>query len=87
LLEKIAALMRKHVIDVRAERSKEYTSMLQDWDWTFALYQPKVRICAVDCLGLPQGTRLFEVNVPVFRLRLAEIGGQLKIISAIDYFR
>jgi hypothetical protein len=87
LLEKIAALMRKHVIDVRAERSKEYMSMLQDWDWTFALYQPEVRICAVDCLGLPQGTRLFEVNVPVFRLQLAEIGGQLKIISAIDYFR
>jgi hypothetical protein len=87
LLEKIAALMRKHVINVRAERSKEYMSMLQDWDWTFELYQPKVRICAADCLGLPQGTKLFEVNVPVFRLQLAEIGGQLKIISAIDYFR
>jgi hypothetical protein len=87
LLEKIAALMRKHVINARAERSKEYTSMLEDWDWKFELYQPKVRICAVDCLGLPRGTRLFEVNVPVFRLQLAEIRGQLKIISAIDYFR
>ncbi len=87
LLEKIAALMRKHVISVRAERSKKYTPMLEDWDWTFALYQPKVRICAVDCLGLPQGTRLFEVNVPVFRLQVAEIRGQLKIVSAIDYFQ
>jgi hypothetical protein len=87
LLEKIASLMRKHVINARAEGSKEYTSMLEDWDWTFELYQPKVRICAVDCLGLPQGTRLFEVNVPVFRLQVAEVRGQLKIISAIDYFR
>jgi hypothetical protein len=87
LLEKIAALMRKHVTSVRAERSKEYRSTLEEWDRTFALYQPQVRICADDCLGLPQGTRLFEVNVPVFRLQLAEIGGQLKIISAIDYFR
>jgi hypothetical protein len=87
LLEKIAALMRKQVINVRAERSKGYTSMLEDWDWTFGLYQPKARICGVDCLGLPQGTRLFEVNVPVFRLQVAEIKGQLKIISAIDYFQ
>jgi hypothetical protein len=87
LLERIAALMRQHVINVRADRSQEYKSMLEDWDWTFALYQPKVRTCAVDCLGLPRGTRLFEVNVPVFRLQLAEISGQLKIISAIDYFR
>ena len=87
LLERIAALMRKHVINVQAERSKEYKSMLADWDRTFALYQPKVRTCTGDCLGLPQGTRLFEVNVPVFRLQLAEIRGQLKIISAIDYFR
>jgi hypothetical protein len=87
LLEKIAASMRKHVINVRAERSKEYASMLEDWDWRFALYQPKVRICAADCLGLPQGTRLFEVNVPVFHLQLAEINGKLKIISAIDYFQ
>ncbi len=87
LLEKIAALMRKHVINARAERSKGYRSMLENWDRTFALYKPKVRICAGNCLGLPQGTRLFEVNVPVFHLQLAEIGGQLKIISTIDYFR
>jgi hypothetical protein len=87
LLERIAALMRKHVMSVQAERSKEYKSMLEDWDRTFALYQPKVRVCALDCLGLPQGTRLFEVNVPVFRLQLAEISGQLRVVSAIDYFR
>jgi len=87
LLETIAVLMRKHVINVRAERSKEYKSMLKDWDWRLGLYQPEVRICAGDCLGLPRGTKLFEVNVPVFRLQLAEIRGQLKIISAIDYFR
>jgi hypothetical protein len=87
LLERIGALMRKHVIAVRAERSKEYQAMLEDWDWTFDLYRPTVRVCAENCLGLPRGTRLFEVNVPVFRLQLAEIRGQLKVVSAIDYFQ
>lgn len=86
LLERISALMRKHVIGVRAERSKEYQAILEDSGWTFDLYQPRVRVCAQDCLGLPRGTRLFEVNVPVFRLQLAEIRGQLKVVSAIDYF-
>jgi hypothetical protein len=87
LLERIGALMRKHVISVGAIHSKKYQSMLEHWDWTFALYQPQVRICARDCLGLPKGTRLFEVNVPVFRLQLVEIKGNLKIVSAISSFQ
>jgi len=87
LLERIVALMRKHVKGVAAEHSKEYQAMLEDWDWTFDLYQPKVRICAQNCLGLPEGTRLFEVNVPVFRLQLAQIRGNLRIVSIVSSFQ
>jgi hypothetical protein len=83
LLERLGALMRKHVIRVAAERSKAYQAMLEDWD----LYEPKIRSCGQDCLGLPNGTRLFEVNVPVFHLQLAEIGGNLKVVSAISSFQ
>jgi len=82
LLEGISALMRRRVISVEAEHSREYRKMLEYWD----LYQPKLRICAADCVGLPKGTRLFEVNVPVFHLQLAEIKGELRVISATDYF-
>jgi len=87
LLEGIAALMRKHVISVSAERSERYVAMLGDWDSRLDLYQPTVRICARNCLGLPNGTRLFEVNVPVFRLQLAEIKGNLRIVSAASSFQ
>lgn len=82
LLERIGALMRRHVINVGAEHSREYQTMLEDWE----LYEPKVRICVKDCLGLPRGTKLFEVNVPVFHLQLAELKGKLKIVSATDNF-
>jgi hypothetical protein len=87
LLEGVAALMRKHVINVRAERSKEYRDMLNDWDRTFQLYQPKNRTCANECLGLPKGTRLYEINIPLFHLQVAEVKGELKIVSTMDYFR
>ena len=87
LLERVSALMRKHVTSVGAEHSREYRAMLEDWGWTFDLYKPKVRICATECFGLPKGTKLFQVNVPVFRLQLAEISGQLKIVSAVDSFQ
>jgi len=83
LLERLGALMRKHVIRVAADRSKQYQAMLEDWD----LYQPKVRSCTQDCMGLPKGTRLFEVNVPVFRLQIAEIRGNLRVVSAINSFQ
>ena len=36
--------------------------------------------------GLPNGTKLFEVNVPVFRLQVAEVSGSLKVVSAISRF-
>jgi Surface-adhesin protein E len=83
LLERLGALMRKHVIRVAAERSKAYQAMLEDWD----LYKPKVRSCGENCLGLPNGTRLFDVNVPVFHLQIAEIGGNLKVVSAMSSFQ
>lgn len=86
LLEGVGELMRKHVKRVEAEQSKELLAMLEGWDFQFALYKPSVRTCAQNCLGLPNGTRLFEVNVPVFRLQLAEIKGELKVVSATDYF-
>jgi hypothetical protein len=80
LLEKIGTLMRKFVINVRAEQSKEYRAIWDEGD----LFQPKAWICPKNCLGLPKGTKLFEVNVPLFRLQIADIKGQLKIVAAID---
>jgi hypothetical protein len=82
LLEQLSLLMRKHVTRGAAEHSKGYRAVLEDWD----LYQPKVRSCARDCMGLPKGTILFEVNVPVFRLQIADIRGNLKVVSAINSF-
>jgi len=87
LLEGITTLMRKHVANTRAEESKQYRDVLDDWDWTFQLYQPKIRTCANECLGMPKGTKLFEINVPVFHLQIAEIKNELKIVSAMDYFQ
>lgn len=82
LLERISGLMRMHVVTSDAEHSKDYQAMLESW----GLYQPTARTCTTNCLGLPKGTRLFEVNVPVFRLQLAEIRGRLKVVSATDLF-
>ena len=80
LLEHIGALMRKHVIRVRAERSKEYTELQMD------LIQSRVRSCQSVCLGLPKGTKLYDVKVPVLHLQLAEIKGRMKIVSATNSF-
>jgi hypothetical protein len=82
LLEKLSSLMRDHVRRVGATQSKEWHAMLEDWD----LYQPKVRVCAGNCFGLPNGTKLFEVNVPVFHLQVAEVSGSLKVVTAISRF-
>src|ERR1700687_410401 len=75
LLERIAVLMRKHVIRTHAERSKQYGHMLEDSD-------VQSRVCSSEYLGLPKGTKLFEMSLPPIHLQFAEIKGELKIVSA-----
>ncbi|MFS8085882.1 MAG: surface-adhesin E family protein, partial [Acidobacteriota bacterium] len=75
LLERIAALMRKHVTRVQAERSQEYRNMLED-------SQIESALCSGECLGLPKGTKLIQINLPLVHLQLAEIRGELKVVSA-----
>ena len=82
LLERVAVMMRKHVTIKQSTQSEQYRATLLEWQ----MYQPKVRICNDLCLGLARGTRIFEVDVPVFRLQVAEVKGQLKIISARSLF-
>jgi hypothetical protein len=77
LLEQIAALMRKHVRNTHSQSSKLYADMLADSD-----VSPTV--CAKVCLGLPQGTQMFDMTLPALHLQFAKIQGEFKIISAID---
>jgi hypothetical protein len=77
LLEQIAAVMRKHVRNTHSQSSKLYADMLADSD-----VSPTV--CAKVCLGLQQGTQVFDLTLPALHLQFAKIQGEFKIISAID---
>src|SRR5258708_3055643 len=81
LLEEIAVLMRKCVVAVQAERSPQYQQMLEEDSHV------KSRICPSDCLGLPKGTKLFDMFVPLLHLQFAQIKGELKIVSVSDSSR
>jgi hypothetical protein len=74
LLEGIANAMRKHVPHKRIHTTEEYDDTLD----------LKSRVSAREYLGLPPGTKLFEIGLPLLRLELAEIKGQLKVVSARD---
>ena len=82
LVERVSSLMRKHVKTVRAEQTTQWKQMLEHWD----LFQPRLRVCDRNCLGLPKDTTIFEVDVPVFHLQVAEISGNLKVVSARSRF-
>lgn len=78
LLEAIVTVMRKHISRTGTAHSKQYDDIAETWN----LYQPKVMICEESCLGLPPGTKLFDVNIPLFRLQITETEGQLRVVSA-----
>jgi hypothetical protein len=78
LLEKMVTQMRKHISGSALAHSEQYRDIAEMWN----LYQPKVRVCQDSCLGLPAGTKLFDVNIPLFHLQIAETSGQLRVVSA-----
>jgi hypothetical protein len=78
LLERVGELFRKHA-DAGGRRRRVV------WEETWRADAPRVRVCERACLGLPAGTKLYEVGVPVFRLQLAEIDGALKVVSVSPY--
>jgi hypothetical protein len=80
LLEKIAGLMREHVIRIHPESSQQYKELWERSDLNS-------RLCADECLGLPKGTKLFDLTMPPMHLQFAKIKGELKIISARDSSR
>jgi surface-adhesin protein E len=80
LLEKIAALMKEHVSRIHVQNSQQYKDLLETSDLQY-------RICSEQCLGLPEGTKLFELSMPPLRLQFAKIRGELRIVSAVDSSR
>lgn len=76
LLESIAGLLRKHAAGaVRPEERRV------SWREMFRASAPRTVVCAAECLGLPAGTKLFQVEVSVFQLQMTEIDGELKVVS------
>jgi hypothetical protein len=40
-------------------------------------------VCSKECLGLPKGTRLWEIDIPIFHLQIARLNGRMQIVSAV----
>jgi hypothetical protein len=85
LLESTAALFRRNLKKAEAGKRKDYRAPVED------LLEDSVRarswVCSRECFNLPNGTKLFQVSVPVFRLQIAELDGELKIISVMPNFQ
>lgn len=80
LLEKISLSLRNRVNNLEARDLNEYHKVLCESEAN--TYCPLVELCGTECLGTPVGTKVFEVTLSVFRLRIAKVKGSLKVISA-----
>lgn len=80
LLEGINRILRKEIANqpVAKQILLIRPSGDQEIDWGLAA----TRTCSTSCLGLPVGTKLYRVEMPCFHLQLAEIKGEMKIVSS-----
>jgi hypothetical protein len=81
LLEGINQILRKEIAKLPPGKDlllREFPS-----DEEIIWRELSVKDCSKSCLGLPAGTKLYEVDVPAFHLQLAEIEGEMKIVSAM----
>lgn len=80
LMMQVASWMRSHVAGVNVKASPQYQELMEESPSP----DPHILTCAHRCLGRPRGTQLIEVNLPIFRLQLVDINGQMKIVSILD---
>ena len=81
LLEGINRILRKEI----AKLPPAKTDLLRQFasDDEIIWRNDAIKVCLKSCLGLPAGTKLYEIDVPAFHLQLAEIEGEMKIVSAM----
>ena len=86
-VEKVNALLRKHVVRSRAGQTRQYQDNLMYLEQNFegCWMKPGVWICDVgNCFGFPKGTRLFYICVPPsIHLTLTRVDGEMKIVAAM----
>lgn len=76
LLEGVADLIRKRLAIMKG--SPRYQLV----DTTRGETEIRMETCPRECLGLPPGTRLFQVKRPLLRLQVAEVAGEWRVVSA-----
>ena len=85
LLDGINRILRKEIAKVPSEKDLLLRQFSGDED--IVHWEPSVKDCARSCLGLPAGTRLYQFDVPAFHLQLAQIDGEMKIVSALFSYK
>ena len=84
-MESAAAVFRRSIEGAGAGKSESYERLPDGLPE--GSMEPESRVCRRECFNLPAGTRIFRVSVPVFQLQIAELGGELKIVSALPHFQ
>jgi hypothetical protein len=81
LLEQIGTYFQSHARHIDRPRTEEAEELLDNERFTSGSF-----VCAFECLGFPEGTKIWEIDIPVFRLQITEVKGRMRIISARPNF-
>lgn len=82
LLEQIGRYFQRHARHIDRPRTEEGEEDVLNNE----LHTSGCFVCTSECLGLPKGTKIWEIDIPVFRLQITEVKGRMRIISARPNF-
>jgi hypothetical protein len=80
LLEHVVKHFQSHAKPIRRYDIEEDDTL------DFSLSEPTEVVCATDCLNYPKGTVFWDIHASLFRLRVAEVKGKLRIVSVRPAF-
>jgi hypothetical protein len=73
----------KTEVMVNAHNSRQYKALFEG----SGFFDARPWMCRAHCLGFPAGTKVFDVDVLIFRLQLTEVDGGLQVISVKGSFQ
>jgi hypothetical protein len=72
----------KTEVMVNPHNSRQYKALFEG----SGFFDARPWMCRAHCLGFPAGTKVFDVDVLIFRLQLTEVDGGLQVISVKGSF-
>jgi hypothetical protein len=86
MLESLGSAMKRHANKAKAGKTRVWRESVSYLAKQYDYFEPWMSKCSEeDCFGMPRGSNIYRVNIPLLQLFLIKLNGKMKVVFAYYY--